>query len=214
MNNLNQSYFLSLQSYDSDLDQLRAFAETHQVPIVDQLSLDLIKQIIRIHQPTEILELGTAIGYSSMQFASVSSSINITTIERNEDMIAYAKKHFEQFQFTDQIRLIEADAAQAFSHVNDRTYDMIFIDAAKAQSQKFFELYSPLLKDGGVIITDNLLYHGFVANIDIVRSRNVKQMVRKVQKFNQWLSEQSDFKTNFINMDDGLAISIKECKND
>lgn len=214
MENLNQSYFLSLQSYDGELDQLRAFAETHQVPIVDQLSLDLIKQIIRIHQPTEILELGTAIGYSSMQFASVSSDIHVTTIERNEDMIAHAKKHFEQFQYTDQIRLIEADAAQAFSKVNDRTYDMIFIDAAKAQSQKFFELYSPLLKDGGVIITDNLLYHGFVANIDIVRSRNVKQMVRKVQKFNQWLSEQSDFKTNFINMDDGLAISIKERKND
>ncbi|MDO5374629.1 MAG: O-methyltransferase [Staphylococcus rostri] len=214
MDNLNQSYFLSLQAYDSELDQLRAFAEAHQVPIVDQLSLDMIKQIIRIHQPTEILELGTAIGYSSMHFASVSPDINVTTIERNEEMIAYAKKHFEQFRYTDQIRLIEADAAQAFSKVNDRTYDMIFIDAAKAQSKKFFELYSPLLKDGGVIITDNVLYHGFVANIDIVRSRNVKQMVKKVQKFNQWLSEQSDYKTNFINMDDGLAISIKEHKND
>lgn len=214
MENLNQSYFLGLQSYDSDLDQLRTFAETNKVPIVDQLSLDLVKQIIRIHQPKEILELGTAIGYSSMHFASVSPDVHVTTIERNEEMIDYAKSHFLQFGYTEQIRLIEEDAAQAFSMVNDRTYDMIFIDAAKAQSQKFFELYSPLLKEGGIIITDNVLYHGFVANIDIVRSRNVKQMVRKVQKFNQWLSEQSDFKTNFINMDDGLAISIKERKND
>ncbi|MCS4485602.1 O-methyltransferase [Staphylococcus americanisciuri] len=214
MENLNQSYFLSLQSYDSELDRLRVFAEKNEVPIVDQLSLDLIKQIIRIHQPTEILELGTAIGYSSMQFASVSSDINVTTIERNHDMIAHAKQHFKQFGYNTQIRLIEEDAAQAFSKVNDRTYDMIFIDAAKAQSRKFFELYSPLLREGGVIITDNVLYHGFVANIDIVRSRNVKQMVKKVQKFNQWLSEQSEYKTNFINMDDGLAISIKEYKHD
>ncbi|QLK86011.1 O-methyltransferase [Staphylococcus sp. 17KM0847] len=214
MENLNQSYFLSLQSYNSALDELRAFAEANQVPIVDQLSLDLIKQMIRIVQPHQILELGTAIGYSSMHFASVAPDIHITTIERNPEMIVQAKQHFKTFGYTDRIRLIEADATQAFSQVNDRIYDMIFIDAAKAQSQKFFEIYSPLLRDGGIIITDNVLYHGFVANIDIVRSRNVKQMVKKVQKFNQWLSEQTDFKTNFVNIDDGLAISIKERKYD
>ena len=86
---------------------------------------------------------------------------------------------------------------------------MIFIDAAKAQSQKFFEYYTPLLKKGGLVITDNVLYHGFVSDIDIVRSRNVKQMVKKVQKYNTWLMKQKNYKTNFLNMDDGLAISIK-----
>ncbi|MDU3265577.1 MAG: methyltransferase, partial [Staphylococcus sp.] len=85
----------------------------------------------------------------------------------------------------------------------------IFIDAAKAQSQKFFEYYAPLLKKGGLVITDNVLYHGFVSDIDIVRSRNVKQMVKKVQKYNTWLMKQKNYKTNFLNMDDGLAISIK-----
>lgn len=59
------------------------------------------------------------------------------------------------------------------------------------------------------MVTDNVLYHGFVSNIDVVRSRNVKQMVKKVQQYNEWLMEQSQFTTNFINMDDGLAISIK-----
>lgn len=96
----------------------------------------------------------------------------------------------------------------AFEQVNDKQYDMIFIDAAKAQSMKFFQLYTPLLK-GGIVVTDNVLYHGFVSNIDVVRSRNVKQMVKKVQQYNEWLMEQSQFTTNFINMDDGLAISIK-----
>ena len=86
---------------------------------------------------------------------------------------------------------------------------MIFIDAAKAQSMKFFQLYTPLLKKGGIVVTDNVLYRGFVSNIDVVRSRNVKQMVKKVQQYNEWLMEQSQFTTNFINMDDGLAISIK-----
>ncbi|RRJ34476.1 methyltransferase, partial [Pseudomonas aeruginosa] len=85
----------------------------------------------------------------------------------------------------------------------------LFIDAAKAQSKKFFELYTPLLREGGIVITDNVLYHGFVSDIDIVRSRNVRQMVKKVQQFNEWLMQQDGYTTNFLNMDDGLAISIK-----
>ncbi|PCF43202.1 O-methyltransferase [Staphylococcus delphini] len=214
MEDKNQSYLLSLKQYDNDIDQLRNYAETHQVPIVDQLSLDLIQQIIRLHQPKAILEVGSAIGYSAMQFASVDKSINVTTIERNEAMIQQAKTNIRQYGYADQIRLIEADATEAFELVNDRIYDMIFIDAAKAQSQRFFELYSPLLREKGVMITDNILYHGFVADIDVVRSRNVKQMVKKVQRYNQWLSQQQGFTTNFIHMDDGLAISIKESKHD
>ncbi|HCG2229689.1 TPA: O-methyltransferase [Staphylococcus pseudintermedius] len=214
MEDKNQSYLLSLKQYDNDIDQLRNYAETHQVPIVDQLSLDLIQQIIRLHQPKEILEVGSAIGYSAMQFASVDKSINVTTIERNEEMIQQAKTNIRQYGYADQIRLIEADATEAFELVNDRIYDMIFIDAAKAQSQRLFELYCPLLREKGVMITDNILYHGFVADIDVVRSRNVKQMVKKVQRYNQWLSQQQGFTTNFIHMDDGLAISIKESKHD
>ena len=134
MEDKNQSYLLSLKQYDNDIDQLRNYAETHQVPIVDQLSLDLIQQIIRLHQPKEILEVGSAIGYSAMQFASVDKAINVTTIERNEEMIQQAKTNIRQYGYANQIRLIEADATEAFELVNDRIYDMIFIDAAKAQS--------------------------------------------------------------------------------
>ncbi|CAM2897725.1 MULTISPECIES: O-methyltransferase [Staphylococcus] len=214
MEDNNQNYLLSLQNYDSPIDALRSIAEKNNVPIIDQLSLDLIKQLIRIHNSKHILEIGSAIGYSAMQFASVNSDIQITTIERNEAMIQEAKANIENLGYQSQIRLIEADATGALELVNDQSYDMIFIDAAKAQSQRFFELYSPLLREKGVIITDNVLYHGFVANIDVVKSRNVKQMVKKVQKYNAWLSQREDYSTNFVHMDDGLAISIKESKND
>ncbi|MEQ6086234.1 O-methyltransferase [Staphylococcus saccharolyticus] len=208
--NLNQNYLTQLhQSLDTEIENLRDDAESNQVPIVDKLTLDLLKQLIRMNNAKEILEIGTAIGYSSMQFASISDDIKVTTIERNENIIMNAKVHFQEFNYQHQIRLIEADALEAYDQVNDREYDMIFIDAAKAQSRKFFELYTPLLKKGGLVVTDNVLYHGFVSNIDIVRSRNVKQMVKKVQQYNQWLMKQSHFTTNFINMDDGIAISIK-----
>ncbi|MDN6721672.1 MAG: methyltransferase, partial [Staphylococcus equorum] len=81
--------------------------------------------------------------------------------------------------------------------------------AANAQSKKIFELYTPLLKVGGVVVTDNVLYHGFVSDISVVRNRNVRQMVKKVQDYNEWLMNHTDYTTNFLNMDDGLAISIK-----
>lgn len=206
----NQHYLLDKhRKTDNKIETLREYAEQNAVPIVDRLSLEMIKQLIRIHRAKNILEIGTAIGYSSMQFASVSNDIHITTIERDEEMITQAKSNFETYGYSSQIRLIEGNALEQYNEVNDKQYDIIFIDAAKAQSKKFFEYYTPLLRNGGLVITDNVLYHGFVSNIDIVRSRNVKQMVKKVQKFNDWLISLENYSTNFINMDDGLAISIK-----
>ena len=195
----NQQYLLDKhRKTDNKIETLREYAEQNAVPIVDRLSLEMIKQLIRIHRAKNILEIGTAIGYSSMQFASVSNDIHITTIERDEEMITQAKSNFETYGYSSQIRLIEGNALEQYNEVNDKQYDIIFIDAAKAQSKKFFEYYTPLLRNGGLVITDNVLYHGFVSNIDIVRSR-----------FNDWLISLENYSTNFINMDDGLAISIK-----
>ena len=74
-----------------------------------------------------------------MQFASLSNDIHVTTIERNETMIKYAKQNFADFKLGNQIRLIEGNALEQFENVNDKVYDMIFIDAAKAQSKKFLK---------------------------------------------------------------------------
>ncbi|MFW2434665.1 O-methyltransferase [Staphylococcus cohnii] len=206
----NQSYLLELhKENDIAIEQLRPYAVEHHVPIVDRLTLDMIKQLIRIHKPKRILEIGTAIGYSSMQFASVSKEIKVVTIERDVDMQLKAKENFAKFGYHTQIELIEKDALEAFENIQHESFDMIFIDAAKAQSKKFFTLYAPLLKEGGIIVTDNVLYHGFVSDIAVVRSRNVRQMVKKVQEYNEWLMVQPRFTTNFLNIDDGLAISIK-----
>lgn len=143
----NESYILNLhKTNDNDIELLREYANTNQVPIVDRNTLEIIKQIIRIHQTKRIIEIGTAIGYSSMQFASVSKDIHVTTIERDTEMIDQAKHNITSNQFTNQIELIEGDALEQFDKVKSQTFDMLFIDAAKAQSKKFFELYTPLLK--------------------------------------------------------------------
>ncbi|ASE33989.1 methyltransferase [Mammaliicoccus sciuri] len=195
----------------SNIDELRHYAEQYNVPIMDKISTEFVKQLIRIKDVKSILEIGTAIGYSAMHFASCDPSINVWTIERKEEMYEQAISNIKDFGYESQINVIFSDALEAFELLpTDKSFDMIFIDAAKAQSQKFFELYEPLLKDDGIIITDNILYHGFVSDIEIVRNRNVKQMVKKVQKYNDWLMNHDKYKTTLINIGDGMAISKKE----
>ncbi|WP_114603229.1 O-methyltransferase [Staphylococcus sp. EZ-P03] len=206
----NESYLVALsQKHPHKLEALRPYAIEHEVPIIHPLSLDMVKQLIRIHQPKHILEIGTAIGYSAMHFASVDPDIRITTIERNDDMYQQAKQNIADYGYQEQIEIIFEDAREAFDAVGDRQLDMIFIDAAKAQTKKFFELYTPLLKTGGLVVIDNILYHDFVADIDVVRSRNVRQMVKKIQKFNTWLNDNEAYHTNFLDIEDGLAIAVK-----
>nr|WP_263313102.1 O-methyltransferase [Mammaliicoccus sp. Marseille-Q6498] len=197
----------------SEIDELRTYAAQHKVPIMDKISTEFVKQIIRIKDVRNILEIGTAIGYSSMHFASCNPEIKVWTIERNEEMYEKAIENIKHLEFDQQIHVIFEDASKAFEALPpQQTFDLIFIDAAKAQSKKFFELYEPYLSDDGVIITDNILYHGFVSDIDIVRHRNLRQMVKKVKSYNEWLMNHSDYKTTLINIGDGMAISKKEIR--
>lgn len=206
----NENYLVALsQKHSHPLERLRPYAIEHEVPIIHPLSLDMIKQLIRIHQPKRILEIGTAIGYSAMHFASVDPSVHIWTIERDKNMYQQAEQNIEDFGYQTQIHMIYGDARETFDQVSDTLFDMIFIDAAKAQTKKFFELYTPLLREGGLVVVDNILYHDFVADIDVVRSRNIKQMVKKIQKFNAWLNDNEAYQTNFLDIEDGLAIAVK-----
>lgn len=195
----------------SNIDELRAYATEYNVPIMDKISTEFVKQMIRIKDVRNILEIGTAIGYSAMHFASCHPNIKVWTIERSEEMYEQALTNIKQYDFEEQVQVVFADASVGYELLpNNQKFDLIFIDAAKAQSKKFFEIYEPFLNDDGIIITDNILYHGFVSDIDIVRNRNVKQMVKKVQQYNQWLMNRSDFNTTLINIGDGMAISKKE----
>ena len=89
-------------------------------------------------------------------------------------------------------------------------YDVIFIDAAKAQYQKFFEKYEPLLKEDGMIISDNLIFHGHIFDNNQKQSRNLKQLVRKINRYNDWLANHPDYDTLLLPIGDGVAISLKK----
>ncbi|MDE6408056.1 MAG: O-methyltransferase [Anaeroplasmataceae bacterium] len=195
----------------TDLDiELKAYAKEHHVPIIVDEGLALLEQIIRISKPKHILEIGTAIGYSAIRMARVCGS-QITTIERNHEMVEIAKNTIQRSGYEKQIRLIECDALEAFDFVKDTSFDLIFIDAAKAQYQKFFELYTPLLSTHGIVVSDNMSFHGLVNTQDYeAQSRSVRGLIRKLAGYQEYLLKNLNYDTTIFELGDGVAISVKK----
>ena len=162
------------------LNEMEAYALKHDVPIMQKEGIEFMRTFISEHNIKKILEIGSAIGYSAIQMALVDEDITITTIERDHNRYELAKYYVNQLNLNDRITLIEADALQA---IVSGEYDMLFIDAAKAQYIKFFERYEPYLKKGGYIISDNLSFHGFVEHPELIQSRDLRQLIRKIKWF-------------------------------
>lgn len=209
METVTANNLLNLKFSDLDLE-LKKYAADNDVPIIFDEGLAFLESLIRIHQPKKILEIGTAIGYSAIRMHKVCNS-KITTIERNENMYTLALENVAKAGFSNDIRIVFKDALEAFEDVNDCKYDMIFIDAAKAQYTKFFDIYSPLLNANGVIICDNMLFHGLVSNDEEYanQSRSVRGLIRKLANFHKVLLENEEYDTSIFNIGDGMSISVK-----
>ncbi len=186
------------------LKDLEKYAEENNVPIIQKEGLNFILNYIKENKAKKILEIGTAIGYSAINMALIDENIKITTIERNKEMFSLAKKNVKDFNLEKRINIIYADALEA--EIKDK-YDLIFIDAAKAQYIKFFEKYKSNLKENGAIITDNLNFHGLANNPEEIHSKNLKALVRKINNYKEFLKENKEFKTNFYEKGDGISVS-------
>ncbi|HOI47114.1 MAG TPA: O-methyltransferase [Bacilli bacterium] len=194
----------------SDIAKIREYATNHKVPIIQDEGLVFLIQLIKIKKPLRILEIGTAIGYSAIQMTRFSEAM-IDTIERNPEMVQLARDNIKTFHYGDRIFVIEADALELDLTKLKSTYDIIFIDAAKAQYQKFFERFSPLLSEDGIIISDNLAFHGFVYD-DQIKSKNIRGLVRKIEQYINWLAQHPNFNSLFFDIGDGMAVSERKSK--
>lgn len=183
------------------------YASLHHVPIIKEESLWLLKKLISLKKVRRILEIGTAIGYSAMHMAALSPDIIVDTIERDQMMQTEAAQNRAKYHFESQIILHKGDALELDLAMLAPSYDLIFIDAAKAQYQKFFLKYTPLLQIGGMVVTDNILYHQLVSGNDMSIKKNTQSLVRKIDAYNQWLRNLDQFNTTFLSIGDGLAIS-------
>ena len=187
--------------------EMESYAKKHNVPIMELAGIETMLQLLRIHQSKKILEVGTAIGYSALRMANALPKAQIVTIERDKERLHIAKKFIGRSENGEQITLIEGDALEVEDLVQGQApFDAIFIDAAKGQYKKFFEIYEKYLSHDGMIITDNVLFKGLVAEQEI-ESRRTRNLVKKIDEFNHWLMNHPDYDTVILPVGDGVAIS-------
>lgn len=189
--------------------EMEEYASSKNVPIIEKKSIAFIMKYIKDHNIKNILEIGSAIGYSAILMASSSKDAFVTTIERDEERYMECLKNVKKCGFDKKINVVFQDALDV-NLSEDLKFDLIFIDAAKGQYTKFFEKYKYFLKDGGTIITDNIKFHGYVGSSDKIESKNLKSLVEKIENYIDFLKENEDFETKFYDIGDGLSVSVKK----
>ena len=191
-------------------DKMNEYAKENHVPVMKDGGIEFLIQTLLDNDCHSFLELGTAIARTTILVASLQDDMRVVTIERNPDMIAQAKLNIAESGLGERIQLIEGDALEVENPQGP--FDCIFIDAAKAQYQRFFAKYSELLSPNGIIVSDNMNFHGLVQHPELTNNRNTKQLVRKIQKYHDFLSELNDYETEFYDVGDGVAVTRRICK--
>ena len=192
---------------DDILRSIEKYAEKENVPIMNKRGINFLCRLIEKNKVNSILEIGSAIGYSSIKMALVRDNINITTIERDENRYLEAVKNIKKCNLEKRINIILGDALD--TEIKGK-YDLIFIDAAKGQNIKFFNKYKENLNKNGLIVTDNMSFHGLVEEKERIRNKNLRQLVGKIRKYIVFLKENTEYKTKFYKTGDGIAVSVKK----
>ncbi|HEY4601214.1 MAG TPA: O-methyltransferase [Cerasibacillus sp.] len=212
---MTENYLNSLLPDEEDwVRQIEQQARQRNVPIMEPLGIQFLMQIVRMHKPKKILEIGTGIGYSALRMLQAYPSATIITIERDKARRSIALQNLQTYDRHHQIELIYGDALEQIKQLKDRqeTFQLVFIDAAKGQYQRFFELIHPLVEKAGIVVSDNVLFRGYVADEASQYPSRYKNMINKLKSYNEWLSRHPEYHTTIIPIGDGVAISYKLSK--
>lgn len=191
------------------IEDIKNKALKEGVPIIKDEGLAFLLNFVEENNFKEILELGTAVGYSSIQMAKLDKNIHIDTIEKVEDMYNQAITNIKQANLDCQID-VHFMPIEEFE--TNKMYDFIFVDAAKAQYGKYMEKFLPNLKPNGKMLFDNMIFHGLIYNPDTIESKNLRNLVKKINKFRE--SIQNDERFDIIVKDDiGDGIFILSRRN-
>lgn len=186
--------------------EIEKYAKKNNVPIMLPDGIDYLCEYIKNNNIKNILEIGTAIGYSAIRMSLVEDDIKVTTIERDINRYNIANINIKKFNLENRITTVLGDAID--TKITGQ-YDLIFIDASKGHSIDFFNKYKELLTNNGVIITDNLSFHGLVENEELAITKNQKGLVKRIKKFIEFLDNNEEFITTYINIGDKISISKK-----
>ena len=188
------------------LKEIEEFAKENKVPIVQKETGKFLEFIVNMKKPLRILELGTAIGYSSiLMYQAATTDPTIVTIERDLKMIELAKINLEKFNLQNKIKIEEGDCLEVLEKLNE-PFDLIFIDAGKGHYNHFLPHCLRLLKEDGIIVADNVLFRGMVASSDLVKRRKIT-IVKRMRTYLDMVSYDDSLITSVIPMGDGIAIT-------
>lgn len=206
----NEEYIRGLIYEESDiLREIEEFAHKNCVPIVQKETARFLEVMLTIKRPLNILELGTAIGYSAILMSMHSDkNSKITTIERDMDMIEEAKKNIEKYNMQDRIEIKHGDCLEVLKELKDNEYDFIFMDAGKGHYNHFLPECLRLMNKDAVIVADNVLFRGMVANNELVKRRKIT-IVKRMRSYLDMVSKNKELITSVIPMGDGIAITTR-----
>lgn len=193
------------------MKELEEYAKINNIPIMQKDGILYLIDYIKNNNVKNILEIGAAIGYSSIMMASINKNIKVTTIERDKERYELAVANIKKYNLDNQINIIYGDAVD--TNITGM-YDLIFIDAAKGKNIFFFEKYKNNLVKGGTIITDNLSFHGLVEDPLLVKTKNQRGIVNKIKDFISFLDNNKEFDTKYIEVGDTIAISKRRSDNE
>lgn len=198
------------------LDKLEKKALSEDVPIIRRSMQRFLKLMLTMNKPKEILEVGTAVGFSAILMATYSES-KITTIEKYEKRIPVAKENFEKSGYNDRITFLNGDAtdilkdlAESVSSGKRAPFDMIFMDAAKAQYINFLPYVLTVLKSGGVLITDNVLQDDTVIMSKFTVVRRDRTIHKRMREYLFEIMHNELLTTDILQIGDGVSVSVKK----
>ena len=196
---------------DSLLLELEKYAEENSVPIVEPETARFISVITQLKQPQKVLEVGCAIGYSAILMAKIMPKDGMfETVEYNSDMVKIATENIKKAELSDKIKVIEADAKEYLGDIaGQEIYDMIFLDGPKAHYIYMLDDCIRLLKKGGILISDNVLYKGMIPDDNHVVRRKIT-IVKRLRKYIDALMNDERIMTSLLPLGDGVTISVKK----
>lgn len=214
LTNINEEYIdkyiRSILPKNNDyLVAMEVYAAENHVPIIEPEVGQLLKVLLKSRKPQNILEVGTAIGYSALVMAEVTSEqCHITTIERRADMVELAQVNINNTPYASRIKILEGEAIEILPNLEEK-YDFIFLDAAKGQYLEFFNYCIEFLKPGGMIVSDNVLFKGMVAT-DALVIRRKKTIVKRLRAFLEYINNLEGYTSCVMPLGDGVALTYRE----
>lgn len=208
---IDEDVFKYIENFSSERENFKElvdYAETNRVPIVSQDVAGFIELLLKIIKPKNILEIGSAIGYSSL-IMSKASDANILTIEKDEETFKVLKENLKKYDTDNKIKAINDDAINTLKSMDkEEKFDFCFIDANKSQYEEYLNLVYDLTRDNALILIDNILFRGFVAKDE--DNKRYRTIIKNLKKFIEDVKSDKRFTASLLTVHDGLLLLRKE----